>query len=69
MADARDGVTDAERAIIARLPANVRRILVFNKIDLAGISARREARTGILPPSPFTCRQNPGRASICCARN
>ena len=34
--DARVGLTEADRAILARLPANLRRITLRNKIDLLG---------------------------------
>ena len=36
LVDARSGLGDAERAILARLPAHLARITVFNKIDLTG---------------------------------
>lgn len=36
MLDASKGVTAPDRAILARLPAGIPRVLVFNKIDLAG---------------------------------
>lgn len=36
LVDARSGVGDPERAILARLPAHLARITVFNKIDLTG---------------------------------
>jgi len=36
LVDARSGVGDAERVILARLPAHLARITVFNKIDLTG---------------------------------
>jgi tRNA modification GTPase len=34
--DARAGVTEADRAILGRLPGKLKRVIVFNKIDLAG---------------------------------
>ncbi|MGB7541941.1 MAG: tRNA uridine-5-carboxymethylaminomethyl(34) synthesis GTPase MnmE [Burkholderiales bacterium] len=40
--DARSGVTVADEAIIARLPARLKRVTVFNKIDLAGKAACSE---------------------------
>jgi len=43
LVDARHGVTDADREILARLPANLRRITVYNKIDLAGREPERHA--------------------------
>ncbi len=39
LVDARDGVGAADREILARLPAGLKRITVFNKIDLAGTAA------------------------------
>lgn len=39
--DARNGVTAADRAILDRLPAQLKRITVYNKIDLAGRSPER----------------------------
>ena len=43
-ASAGDDVTDADHAILAELPAEVHRIIVHNKIDLAGLSAKVEMR-------------------------
>jgi len=40
--DARAGVTSADRAIVARLPGNLKPLTVFNKIDLAGESPPEE---------------------------
>ena len=40
--DARTGVTSADRAIVARLPGNLKLLTVFNKTDLAGESHRIE---------------------------
>jgi tRNA modification GTPase len=37
--DARTGVTEADRQIMERLPAALRRVVVFNKIDLTGHTA------------------------------
>lgn len=46
--DAQHGVGAAERAIVDRLPASVRRLTVENKIDLAGVvPGRREGADGI----------------------
>ena len=39
--DAQHGLGEAEQAILARLPAALPRLLVFNKIDLAGVPAGR----------------------------
>ncbi len=39
--DARSGVGEAERAILAQLPASLARITVYNKVDLAGRAAER----------------------------
>lgn len=41
LVDARTGVGDAERAILAQFPASLARITVYNKVDLAGRSAER----------------------------
>lgn len=41
LVDARTGVTAADRAIVDRLPATLKRITVRNKIDLAGAAAER----------------------------
>jgi len=53
-AAAGDGITDADRAILAELPAGLRRIVVHNKIDLVGIPARVEAGTRAAPGAPPT---------------
>ncbi len=39
-----DGVTDADAAILEELPAALRRLVVHNKIDLAGVAPRVETR-------------------------
>ena len=41
--DARQGVTEADRAILEKLPARLQRITVHNKIDLAGSKAERHS--------------------------
>lgn len=41
LVDVRAGLTEADAAIDARLPAGVERITVFNKVDLAGRDAQR----------------------------
>lgn len=41
LVDARTGTGDAERAILAQLPASLARITVYNKVDLAGRAAER----------------------------
>jgi tRNA modification GTPase len=41
LVDARSGIGDAERAILAQLPVQLARITVYNKIDLAERSAER----------------------------
>jgi tRNA modification GTPase len=43
LVDACTGVTDVDRAILGRLPGNLRRIAVHNKIDLAGGTPERHA--------------------------
>ena len=43
LVDARLGVQDADREILARLPENLARITVYNKIDLAGRPCERHA--------------------------
>jgi tRNA modification GTPase len=40
--DARSGVTPADQAIAARLPAGIERVVVENKCDLAGHNPRRQ---------------------------
>jgi tRNA modification GTPase len=45
--DARLGFSDADRAIAERLPSGVGRIVVHNKIDLAGVSASRSTAAGV----------------------
>jgi tRNA modification GTPase len=42
--DAREGVTPADAAIMARLPPRLKRVVVHNKIDLADESPRAEDR-------------------------
>jgi tRNA modification GTPase len=46
LVDCRSGLTKEDEAIDARLPAQVERITVYNKIDLAGESPRREEQDG-----------------------
>jgi tRNA modification GTPase len=41
LADAREGITAADRDILARLPERLQRITVYNKIDLAGREPER----------------------------
>ena len=41
LVDASSGVTEAEQAILAKLPENLARVTVYNKIDLAGRAAER----------------------------
>jgi len=41
LVDARNGVGDAEREILSRLPGGPARITIYNKVDLAGRSAER----------------------------
>jgi tRNA modification GTPase len=41
LVDARSGVGAADREILARLPASLKRITVYNKIDLAGTAPER----------------------------
>lgn len=48
LVDARHGVTAADRSILGRLPAGLRRITVRNKIDLAGgIPERHDEADGV----------------------
>lgn len=58
LVDARTGSGDAERAILAQLPAHLARITVYNKIDLAGRAAERhdESEGATLAASAFHCR-------------
>jgi tRNA modification GTPase len=46
LVDARAGVTPGDRAIAARLPAGIERVVVENKSDLAGLPVRRFAVDG-----------------------
>jgi tRNA modification GTPase len=46
LVDARTGIGDAERAILAQLPANLKRITIFNKIDLLAAEAPVQDPTG-----------------------
>ena len=46
LADARSGIGTAERVILDQLPAHLRRITVFNKIDLAGHQAECHDEAG-----------------------
>lgn len=41
LVDARAGISDADRAILSRLPSRLQRITVYNKIDLAGQTPER----------------------------
>ncbi len=41
--DARSGVGAADRVIVDRLPASLKRIVIYNKIDLAGAQPERHA--------------------------
>ena len=41
LVDARNGVSETDREILARLPERLKRITVYNKIDLAGTEAER----------------------------
>ncbi len=43
LVDARSGTGEADREILGRLPAQLKRITVYNKIDLAGSPAERHA--------------------------
>ena len=45
LVDARSGVSEADREILARLPANLQRITIYNKIDLAEREAERHDET------------------------
>ncbi len=48
-AAAGDGIADADAAILAELPAALRRLVVHNKIDLAGLPAGVETRATAAP--------------------
>jgi tRNA modification GTPase len=53
-AAAGDGISDEDTALLAQLPAVLPRLVIHNKIDLAGMSARLETRSstggmGVLP--------------------
>ena len=41
LVDARQGISDADREILGKLPSRLQRITVYNKIDLAGREAER----------------------------
>lgn len=41
LVDARNGVSETDREILSRLPERLKRITVYNKIDLAGTAAER----------------------------
>ena len=41
LVDSRTGVTEADREILERLPKNLQRITIYNKIDLAGRQSER----------------------------
>lgn len=46
LVDARTGVSEADREILARLPERLQRITIYNKIDLAGRAAERHEEPG-----------------------
>ncbi len=46
LVDGREGITPNVEAILARLPARLPRVFVFNKIDLAGEDARGDEEDG-----------------------
>ncbi|MBS0335810.1 MAG: tRNA uridine-5-carboxymethylaminomethyl(34) synthesis GTPase MnmE [Proteobacteria bacterium] len=58
MTDASAGITAEDRAVIARLPTGVRRIHVFNKIDLAGVPP--ELRAGNPPEIYLSAKADSG---------
>jgi tRNA modification GTPase len=58
MFDASAGVTDADREVLARLPQEVKRIHVFNKIDLAGLMPG--AREGDPPEVRLSAKADSG---------
>jgi tRNA modification GTPase len=41
LVDARNGVSDADKEIVERLPKQLKRITIYNKIDLSGAQAER----------------------------
>jgi len=45
LVDARTGVSEADREILARLPERLQRITIYNKIDLAGRAPERHEET------------------------
>lgn len=45
LVDARSGVTNADQEILSRLPARLKRITIYNKIDLSGKSSERHNET------------------------
>ena len=48
-AAAGDDLTEADRAILAEIPAQLHRVVVHNKIDLAGLAAKVETRAAATP--------------------
>lgn len=59
LVDSRDGVDDALDGILAKLPAALPRVFVFNKIDLVG-GAPREAHIGDQPAVYLSARTAAG---------
>ncbi|WP_153117787.1 tRNA uridine-5-carboxymethylaminomethyl(34) synthesis GTPase MnmE [Rhodocyclus tenuis] len=61
LVDAQHGIGEAERAILARLPASLPRLFVFNKIDLTGLPAGRAVLPASVPGADLaaagTCLQ------------
>lgn len=45
LVDARSGVTNADQEILSRLPARLKRITIYNKIDLSGKPSERHNET------------------------
>lgn len=46
LVDARYGIGDADREILARMPEGLKRITVYNKIDLSGVLPERHEESG-----------------------
>lgn len=58
--DARDGVTAADEAIVARVPARVPRVLVYNKVDLLDGAARAALASRVPAPVPLSALTGEG---------
>src|SRR5207244_12944905 len=62
--DAREAPSATDARIVARLPAALPRIILHNKIDLAGTAARR-ADAGGAPDVRLAAKTGAGAARVC----